>query len=371
MGGSGQQKSIRKYIKAAASPSVVFFTLPWLMAILVMGTLAQKYLGLYEAQKSFFSGWVLWLGPVPLPGSYLTIGAISLALLAKFLLYSPWKKHQAGIIITHLGVLVLLIGGIVTAVTQKEGFVMIGEGGTVSSVSDYYDRVLSIEKNDAPYATLDFSKINEGGDLKDAAHLPFSAMITLKCDNCQPVMQEDVPKNARGFATKVTLKKVPAEKTPEANLSGVIMSIEDISAEQDGLYVAVEEIPRFPTVTYHGDEYRFFMGRRQTPLPFSVTLDQFERTMHPGTDMARGFSSRLLVSDGDVEWPYTIRMNEPLRYKGYTFYQSSFTIRPDGEYTILSVVQNKGRVIPYVASVLIFIGIALHLFLRLTKARTA
>jgi hypothetical protein len=60
-------------------------------------------------------------------------------------------------------------------------------------------------------------------------------------------------------------------------------------------------------------------------------------------------------------------MNEPLRYKGYTFYQSSFSLRPDGEYSVLSVVRNKGRVFPYLASLLIFAGLLLHLVIRLRE----
>jgi cytochrome c biogenesis protein ResB len=111
------------------------------------------------------------------------------------------------------------------------------------------------------------------------------------------------------------------------------------------------------------------MGRAQTELPFSIELQDFRREMHPGTEMARGFASDVIVHDGGVTWPYHIRMNEPLRYKGYTFYQASFSMRPDGEFSILSVVRNKGRIFPYIASVIIFAGLLLHAVLRLRGAK--
>lgn len=37
-----------------ARPDVVFYSLIWLMVILVLGTVAQKYVGLYLAQQKIF-----------------------------------------------------------------------------------------------------------------------------------------------------------------------------------------------------------------------------------------------------------------------------------------------------------------------------
>ena len=42
----------------------------WLTA----GTLAQKWLGLYAAQKIFFASFIIWVGPIPLPGGYTLTG---------------------------------------------------------------------------------------------------------------------------------------------------------------------------------------------------------------------------------------------------------------------------------------------------------
>ncbi|SVA41121.1 uncharacterized protein METZ01_LOCUS93975, partial [marine metagenome] len=62
-----------------------------------------------------------------------------------------------------------------------------------------------------------------------------------------------------------------------------------------------------------------------------------------------------------------IQMNEPLRYKGYTFFQSSFIEGPEGETTVLAVVKNYGRLFPYISSIIMCIGLLFHLSLKLPE----
>ena len=91
------RSNLRKAISNLASPAILFYAVPWLMVLLVIGTYLQKDLGLYTAQKMFFGSWIVWLGPLPLPGGYATLLVITLCLLSKFLFQSPWRAGQAGI----------------------------------------------------------------------------------------------------------------------------------------------------------------------------------------------------------------------------------------------------------------------------------
>jgi len=109
--------------------------------------------------------------------------------------------------------------------------------------------------------------------------------------------------------------------------------------------------------------------------PFSIELKEFKRALHPGTDMASAFMSQIIINDKEqgVSFPATIEMNEPLRYRGFTLYQSSFDLNGEVPYTILAVVENKGRLFPYIASILIALGLIIHLGLRIAnriKSRT-
>jgi hypothetical protein len=361
-------EKFRKALHWLARPKLLLYLLPWLMILLVWGTVAQKDLGIYAAHKAYFSSWIIWTwGFLPLPGAYPTLGLMTLSLLAKFLLYSPWRKEQAGIILSHLGVLILMIGGLLTAMTQKEGFLMLPEGGTSNLVSDYHDRAVYIEKNGEDFHVLPFASVTPGQKIDiDGAEIS----ITEKCDNCRPVMMTEEEETRRGFAQKVKLLAAAAEKEREADLSGITFSVQGADRQDNGTWIAVEEIPKKAEFSKNGNDYAISVGRARTELPFGIELEDFEREMHPGMNMAKAFTSRIIVHDGGVSWPYMIRMNEPLRYKGYTFYQSSFSIRPDGEFSILSVVQNKGRIFPYIASAVIFAGLLLHFLLRLRKEKS-
>lgn len=360
-----RQKSLRRWLAVAASPKIVFYTLPWLMVLLTLGTVSQKELGLYAAQAVYFSSWILWLGPFPLPGAYLTLALITVCLLIKFLFFSAWRRSQAGIILTHLGVLILLIGGGLTAATQKEGFIAIAEGSEMRTISDYHGRILRITRNETVLADLDFLDLKQGSLPAD---LPFTVRIDSLCVNCVPAPLKDAT-GRKGLAGEIALRDSPPEKEAETNLSGVTFTVSGADDDSGGTYIVMEEIPHTPEISADGDTYKFMMMRAQRALPFGLALVDFRRDVYPGTDMASGFSSSIEIRDGGMVWPATISMNEPLRYKGYTVYQASFSQRPDGELSVLSVVENHGRIFPYLASAVIFAGLLLHLLLRLRTAR--
>jgi cytochrome c biogenesis protein len=60
-------------------------------------------------------------------------------------------------------------------------------------------------------------------------------------------------------------------------------------------------------------------------LPFSIKVKEF-RIEHYDTGMPKSFESDLILNDPNLEQPIkkTIRVNEPLYYKNYAIYQSSF-----------------------------------------------
>ena len=61
-------------------------------------------------------------------------------------------------------------------------------------------------------------------------------------------------------------------------------------------------------------------------------------------------------------------MNEPLRFKDYTFYQASYQIDAMGrEASTLAVVKNGGRLLPYIATFVTFFGLAYHFLIAAFK----
>lgn len=186
-------------------PAIIFWVLPWLMVLLVAGTIAQKYVGLYLAQKTFFSSFYFWCGPLPLPGGYTVTAFIFLSLLAKFITDSRWSWPRAGIILTHFGALILLAGGLLTAVTAREGFIMIDEGAESAQVEDYHARALMISEDEVEFVRVAAAALKPGRLLGLPEHLPFNVEILSSMVNGTPQPRKSAPKHPvalRGAAEK-------------------------------------------------------------------------------------------------------------------------------------------------------------------------
>lgn len=355
-------------------PAIMFCTLPWLMVLLVAGTVAQKYVGLYIAQKTFFSSFIFWWGPLPLPGGYTVTALILLSLLAKFIGESRWSWQRAGIILTHFGALVLLAGGLLTAVSAREGFIVIDEGRESALVEDYHARVLTITKDGDEIMRLPQEELRKGRLLGLAEGLPFNVEIIDYMVNGtpQPRKASEAPSPLRGPAAKVEMIPTKPEMQNENNHGAVSVLIRGTGAETDGQYLMTEVMPLYPQVEVKDHAYELRFTKSTSTLPFALALTDVEKDNHPGVDMARAYRSTVTIKDGDNTWPAEISMNNPLRYRGYTFYQSSYMVREDGkETTVLSVVWNAGRLFPYIASAIISFGLILHLLVSTRGRRMA
>jgi len=353
-------RSPASFALALAHPALLFYALPWLMFLLVAGTVAQRYIGLFQSEKLFLGSFVFWLGPVPLPGAYTTLGVIAVCLLAKLLFKSPLDKSQLGVIVTHVSVLVLLAGGLVSAFCREEGYIVLGPDDTGNVVSDYHNRELAILKNGKPLVTVPQNGLREGVVVHNPS-LPFSLRVDAYCANCAARAREHPDSSLRGVAKKVDIVSAPLRKEDAENQSGVVLSLSGLSKEQDGTYVASEALSQPATVTLGKDHYEMVVQHEQRELPFTVRLRHFEKSDYPGTEMARSYSSEVTVKDGPLEWNATIEMNQPLRHAGYTLYQSSFVENEGKLYTVLAVVKNTGALFPYIAIATLCAGLLLHL----------
>lgn len=360
---------LTRLTQALSRPVIVFWTLPWLMLLLIAGTVAQKYIGLYAAQEKFFSSFILWLGPVPLPGAYCLIGLIFLSLLCKFISESRWSWPRAGIILSHFGVLLLLAGGLLTALTAREGYIVIEEGSESALIESYHDRVFEIRKDDSTLATLPARDLRQGKLLGLEQDLPFTVEIRQYIINGTPQQQTNTVSDdglpLRGAAAKVSMRAIPRDLQNENNHGALWLRVRGTGDDSDGLYLLTEIMPVYPHFEIKDHIYELRFIKAHSTLPFTLALSDIEKENHPGADMARTYRSRLTIVDQGNSWPAEISMNNPLRYRGYTFYQSSYMQTPTGEATVLSVVWNSGRLFPYIASAVISIGLILHLLLSL------
>lgn len=105
-------------------------------------------------------------------------------------------------------------------------------------------------------------------------------------------------------------------------------------------------------------------------VPVTIKLLDFRKIDYPGTQMAAGFESDVEVTDSNrgMILMRTISMNHPLRYRGYSFFQSSY-IPGATETTILSVRNDPGTPLVYAGFIIVILGVAIMFILRPASAR--
>jgi hypothetical protein len=331
-------------------PDILFWTLPWLIILITIGTIDQKYIGLYAAQHKYFSSFIWWFqGVIPLPAGYTVLSVMTVNVTCKFLFLSYWTKDKAGINIIHFSIIVLMIGGLLTAATMKEGYIALKPTQTDHIIRDYHDRVLVLE-SEGQTLQIPFNEIGK-------TDLPIAIDIVQKCANTAIRARADLDNNnGVGAASMAELVCIDKFVENERNIAG-------LTYRNDGAeYIVFEGRETHDEV----GGYTIKLDRAMRQLPFDVTLQSFLRDVYPGTDKPRAYESRVTITDGDVIWPALISMNEPLRYGGYTFYQASTLIDQDGQpISVLSVVTNTGWVFPYVSGILLALGLVWHLIIRM------
>ena len=361
-----------KFLKIIMSPKVFSYTLIWLIVLVFFGTIAQKDIGLYASQMKYFSSfYFLFLGFIPLPGGRLVLLLMTINLFSSMFKRNLWQLKKIGIVIVHLGGLLLLVGGGLTAYFSSEGNMVIAEGEATNYVDDYHNMELAFVNNSLKdsieYTVVDESLLHEGSRFQIFDEGPEIYVIS----NIKNVRIENRISPADSIYKGLLEKFVLLPKRPEAentqNRPALIYKIKGTSNGSDGIYglflgQGLNDPFKIKDQIFHS-EYR----RERTYVPFDIELIDFEKVMHPGTNVAKSFSSDVNLIENDIPRRTLIKMNEPLRHKGYTFFQASFIDDSEIETTVLATVKNYGRLFPYISSIIMSIGLLIHLLLMMPK----
>jgi cytochrome c biogenesis protein ResB len=134
-----------------------------------------------------------------------------------------------------------------------------------------------------------------------------------------------------------------------------------------GLYFSLISPAEAEPVEVDGTTYWLALRHKRQYKPYSIKLIDFRHDRYLGTDTPRNYSSQiqLVDSENNENREALIYMNNPLRYRGETFYQASFKQGDRG--TVLQVVRNPGWLLPYIACTLGAVGMLLHFGMSLTR----
>jgi hypothetical protein len=369
-----------KIIKIAASLKLTVVCLVILAALVVWGTVYQAEHGLYQAQQKFFHSWFfLIFGFIPFPGTVLIMFVLFLNLVCAIIFRIPFRFSNLGNIITHTGIIVLLVGGFFTFYFSEESSLMLKEGETSQMSESRHLWELAIweqksgERDIYAVDTEDF----DAGDSILIEDLNLELQIKEYYKNCSAFtgitdssMVENKMINASGIQV---LKALPNAAEVTDNTAGVVFGVFYINPatgpHKTLLLYGEDTLPTPVTINSH--TLFFSLRKKKIVLPLSITLKDFKVTFYPNSTIPKSYESRVSIkAEGGIKRDVVISMNKPLRYRDLTFFQSSYFISSDGsEYTILAVVKNFGRLLPYFSSILIFLGLVIHFLAKLFKSK--
>jgi len=360
-----------------SDPRIFVITIIWLMVLVFVGTVDQKYIGLYQSQKKYFSSMILWLWYIPLPGGLLTMLLLTSNLIAFFFKRNVWNKKKLGVLIVHFGSILLLIGGGLTYLFSNEGAMQLTtKNKKTNFIQSYHDKELCIinlsEFKDSLEYTNFSDKILKVGNILKFATLPFEMEVLNYCDNSRLIIDNKKDSQFKGkMAKSYNFECIKSEIEHSENKSAIKLLLKSINSQindADGIYISrLDPGQNIQKIDYNGFEYAMILQPKRTYLPFDIELIDVTKINHPNSEIAKSYSSEVNVLDNKNIKRKLITMNNPLRFKGYTFYQAHYEEEEGIKTSVLAVVKNYGRLFPYISSIIMCIGILIQIFIRMPR----
>lgn len=308
-------------------------------------------------------------------------GAGAVLFVACWLLF----QRKAGIVLLHFGIVVLMLSELTTSVLAKEAQMSVFEGQTINYVEDTRSVELAIIDGSDPkfddVVAIPESRLKEGGTIK-VDDLPFEVVadpkLFYKNGSLEPLKGGEPNPATQGAGLRWRAVDRPessgVDTSGRVDLPAAYVKLKgangaDLGTWLTGILLTMEKGSQI--VQANGREYRLLMRFARTYKPYAVYLYNFRFDRYAGTDTPKDYSSFIRLQDleSNVVRDVRIWMNNPLRYRGDTLYQSSFDSSEKG--TVLQVVENRGWMAPYVGCMIVAIGLLgqfqLHLFGFLRK----
>jgi ResB-like family len=418
---------VSRLIKIFTSLRLTVILLAFAILLVFIGTLAQVDEGLYNAQARYFRQWIIFgldlFGhriPLILPGGYLIGTMLLLNLLAAHIYRFQLTPKKIGIQLTHLGVILLLVGQLVTDMLAKETQMRFVEGETKSYSESprNYELIFTSEENpnEERIVAIPDKLLARGGEIQDA-NLPFTIRVKSFWKNSEtqfraPMMQNGPPLTTNGVAADFDFHQDAETKTmDEKNVPTALIEIvgangslgdwvvsdwtaddamireleESYTQEKLGADMVKNIIARLvapQTIFAGGKKFTFALRPERIYHPFSLTLLQTTHDIYPGTDIPKNFQSRVQLKNPQTgeNREVEISMNHPLRYAGLTFYQYQMDASDVAQQaglaplSALQVVRNPAWLTPYLGCALVAAGLLtqfmFHLVGFISKRKT-
>ncbi len=163
-------------------------------------------------------------------------------------------------------------------------------------------------------------------------------------------------------------KEEPVNSQAEDHLSSLEIELEK-NGEKKSFWLGQGDRE---TVNFGGEFFQMVYGLRTVPVGFRLELKDFRVENYPGTNRPASFESDVILKDdatGTVR-DVNIRMNHPLKYRGFKVFQSGYQALPgQPEVSIFTVAKDPGVIIKYIGAVVLISGILIMFYSRRFSSR--
>lgn len=350
-----------------------------LMMIVFVGTVAQVNLGIYEVQHQYFNSWIIFqdvLGitiPV-LPGGALVGSLLIVNLLIGILFRLKWSVKGSGLLLVHIGLLILLVGGGLSSVLSTESQMAISENGSSNFSSHLKLSELAIIRKDLSDQDI-VTSVPEShlidGEMLSLANLPFSVKVLKFLPNAHVQMtpfsdsKAVLPKANQDIGAMVYVKPLSKFTTDDLqNNASVYLELFQ-NNKSLGIWFVSMVLGKPQKITLGTQVYELSMRPLRFYNSYTIHLKDFKHDVYPGTTIPKNFSSSVYIDDPSHAESRNVEifMNNPLRYEGKTYYQASFA--NNNTMSIFQVVENPSWLLPYISCSLMSLGLLIHFFVNL------
>ncbi len=421
----------KRLLSPLSSLRLTVLLLAFSVLVVFFGTLAQTDDGLYLAQNRYFRSWFSTWSPLsegwrwivlPLPGGYL-LGVLLLAnLVAAHAVRFKFTWKKSGILLSHLGVVLLLVGQLATDMLARESRMTFTEGEWRNYSEDFSACELAVISdapgdNMAEVVAIPDRFLRTGETIRED-RLPFSVRISQWLPNSEPIFRapratNGPPQATQGISQRFDFISVPeTHKMDEKNVQTAIVELTDAGGKSLGSWALsvwagepamaksarTSWFRRFSrgdaggedsqarslagqlytfltapqTVTVGGKPYTLTLRPKRYYQPFTLQLIKSTHEVYRGTDIPKNFQSRVLIDNPSrhERREVNIYMNNPLRYAGLTYFQyqmgrDEFFSSPVA-HSVLQVVKNPSWLTPYVGCALVAGGLLVQFSIHLT-----
>ncbi|MDX1681007.1 MAG: cytochrome c biogenesis protein ResB [Akkermansiaceae bacterium] len=318
--------------------------------------------------------------PLVLPSGYWVGALLLINLILGGVVRARKGWSQAGNLVAHSGIILMLVAGGVAHHFEERGNMAIEPGDMNDAAQDYHEHVVEILELDeaGEIGTIHVIRGEHIMDLTEGRSriirlpdLPFDLQLAGYVENGYPRHQhERAPRLKERVVDGYYIEELEPKTQAELN-HGAIYGRMIHSDGNKGAPFILSGLSFYPhTLEHEGKLYAVQMRKRLWPMPFALRLDDFTAEFHPGTRRPSKFVSEVTRIEGDARSQATIRMNQPLRYGGLTFYQASYGPQdagPEDEmYTVLEVVSNPADKWPEYALYIVTVGLLVAFIIKLT-----